>query len=309
MKFLQTHKKETALLFSISALLIAFTFFFFLIPKDAVVYFDGLADTLKLDTVNNAAFFLEFRSTKNDARIRFTGDRIFLLNNSDEMDLAEGIVFQDEATLVTNSSFAIRLEMPDDSLFPIQIEMYNGFDQVNLDEQLRTLCSDDGANLILMRKFPPNVNITLFSTSEIKARGDVDEEAAMSAGEYQVCNADGILIPIQYSHREKIIFQLSDFRIANHAKSTLEISQNSRTEFRDIGHVTISGQGKEDDLRIQLGDLGGYPFRVTLSGFVGPLQIAGESCYLTLPQWLTENMTEILIVFLGTIVAAVFTSQ
>ncbi len=305
------------MLIAVVCLVLVFIFFFCIIPKEASIYFEGMVDSLRLKTVNNSAFYLEFRSSKSDARIRFTSDtelqmvnrELLLHQRIDEIDPETTLLFDDDATLMTNATFTIRLEMQDRSSFPCQIEAYNGSDPFNLTGQMQTLCADNESNLILLHSFPENITITLFSASEINARGDVDEGAAMPAGEYQILNADSIQIPVLSSSQDKMIFEITDFSINSHEKNTLEISQNSRTEFRDMGHVNMSGRAKGKSLGIQLKDLGNYPFTVIISGHVGPLEIAGESCYLTLPQWLTENMTEILSILLGAILGALFTTK
>lgn len=316
----QRHKRVTLAIMLIGILTIVFWAFFMLVPHNSIIYYSGKAEDVRLD-MSAKMLQIAVQYDPYNGIIRFYGeselpDSIWAIDQGlleetplEKLDLYEYMddqtfLFNDgTATLACNNYLELTMEGPDDSDFTYSMSI------------TREDSGNGYMNLITFENFPENTIIYVRGEYEIGMYGNISN-SHMNAGRYRMVGCrrisfspySGSLQSIENTANEldwskaKVLA----FRFTNIGRETLEFTVDSSTEFREIGHIEISGVAKSDgDVVADISDMGAYPILLTLSGRVEDLSMAGHSFYLTYGQWLRINMTSILLALISVIFSAI----
>lgn len=307
----------------LSIWVLAFLIFYIISPRSSVIYYEGTPEELWVEVSEAQQFQRRVRRDSTTGELMFTApenetiyaaNQELLLNTQWEDVDWEGYedtyVFrfsEGSATLRSNDYLVLKIGMPDGVSFSYTLKIENG----------GTNEDDTKINLISISDFPKEAIVTMYSNSEIDMNGNVSENH-MQSGEYRLINCDSVsfyqwsspnsiedsIIPDEMNR--KWHGNISSFRIENSERQVLEFTIDAQTEFREIGHVKLSGDAeKGQELTMDISDLSAYPIPVTLSGSVGRMEIAGHSVYLTSSQWFRANMTQILLALMGVIFSVI----
>lgn len=322
--FLKHNSRVFMLIFILSAMFIAF---FAILPGESYVYYNAEADKVSLGGVSDKYFDLYIPGKDLAGEIFFGAsegkiikvinyDKVqesksykFDINNYDE---ADEFPFTDgTATLLTNDDADLSLEMPEGELFSYDIEIENkSNNQNNDDNDIRCV------NRVTIKNFPKDLRIYIRNSGNINCKGDKTLKE-MKPAKYIVYDCDYIQFDmyessdIKYDTEKSIGLSknIDSFYIQNSEKAELEYTYNSNTEFKELGHLGVYGKAKDNYLKAEIKDLGQYPLPIKIEGRAGKLEIAGESVYLTLRQWITNNMTEIILAVLGIVFTDIITKK
>lgn len=300
---------------------LVFFAFFTIRPQESVIYYQGGSEESEFQVNEIHTVQLRIRSDQNNGRIFFGSDpdklmyivnQELLLNKTlEDLDdtsyWGQGVFPFDHgtATLETAAFLTLTIKMADIEALSYTLRV----EHVSSDE------GDNFVNKVTITDLPEQAVITLRSDSQISMVGNTTEDK-MRAGEYRVLSCDSIsfsLLPPPSENTPAGNWQACpmnvaarSFQIKNCERQMLEFTLNSQTEFREIGHITLSGDVEQDgSLIVDISDLSTYPLPVTLSGHVGRLEIADHSFYPTPKQWLRDNMTQILLALMGVIFSAI----
>ena len=315
--------KIKALVVIASSLVLAFGIFYGISPKSSVIYYEGTPDELWVAVSEAQVFQRRVRRDSGAGELMFTApenktiyavNQELLLNTQwEDVDweaYEDTDVFQfleSSATLRSSDYLVLKIGMPDRVPFSYALKIENG----------GTNEDDTKMNLISISDFPEEAIVTMYSNSEIEMKGNVSGNH-MQSGEYRLINCDSVSF-YQWSPTDTIADSVApdevnqewrgnirSFHIKNSERQVLEFTVDAQTEFREIGHINLSGDAEEgQELTMDISDLSAYPIPVTLSGSVGRMEIAGHSLYLTLSQWLRANMTQILLALMGVIFSVI----
>lgn len=300
---------------------IVFWFFFRIRPQESVIYYQGCSEESEFQVNEIHAFQLRIKSDQNNGRIFFGSD-------------------PDEMMYIVNQELS-----PDSILENLDVESYWGQDIFPFDQGSATLQSadfltltikmekdealsyllrvervpaDDGNGVksqVTITNLPEEAVITIRSDSQIYMVGNTTGDE-MRSGEYRVLYCDSVSFTLLSPPSEDIPTDgwqaypmnmvVKSFQVKNSERQMLEFTVDTQTEFREIGHISLSGDAEQDgSLTVDISDLSAYPLPVTLSGSVGRLEIEGHSIYPTPKRWLRENMTQILMALMGVIFSAI----
>lgn len=313
-----------AIIFTFILLIIwalAFWAFFTIRPQESVVYYKGGSEESEFQVNEIHTFQLRIRSDQNNGRIFFGSDSDKMMYIVDqELLLNEALEDFDDTSYWGQGVFpfdhgSATLETAD--FLTLTIKMANN-EALSYTLKVEHVLADDGdnyVNKVTITDLPGQAVITLRSDSQIFMLGNTTEDK-MWSGEYRVLSCDCIsfsLLPPPLKNTPAGNWQACpmnvaarSFQIKNCERQMLEFTLDSQTEFREIGHITLSGDAEQDgSLIVDISDLSTYPLPVTLSGHVGKLEIADHSFYPTPKQWLRDNMTQILLALMGVIFSAI----
>ena len=323
-------KNKTRVIVSVFILVIwvlAFWGFYVISPRSSVIYYEGTPEELWVEVSEVKGFQRRVMRDSASGELMFkapTNETIYAVNqelllNSQWEDVnwepyEDTYIFrflEGRATLRSSDYLALKIGMPDGSSFSYTLNIENGG------------TNEDNAkiNLISISDFPKEAIVTMYSNSKIDMNGNVSGNH-MQSGEYRLINCDSVSFyqwspsnTIEDSPTSNEVDQewhgsISSFHIKNSERQVLEFTIDAQTEFREIGHVNLSGDAeKGQELTMEISDLSAYPIPVTLSGSVGRMEIAGHSLYLTPNQWFRANMTQILLALMGVIFSVIFMRQ
>lgn len=291
--------------------------FFKIRPQESVIYYQGSSEESEFQVNETHTFQFRIRSDKNNGKILFGSDprklmyivnQELLLNETwEDLDtesyLGQGMFPFDEgsATLESTDFLTLTIRMPNDEALSYLLRVEH-------------VTADDGdypKSHLTITALPEEAVITIRSDSQIKMKGNTTEDI-MWPGEYKVLYCDSISFSLFHPAPEDaeaddwqgypINMAVRSFQIKTSERQVLELTVDSQTEFREIGHIALSGDEEQDgSLMVDISDLSACPLPVTISGNVGRLDIAGHSFYQTPEQWLRENMTQILMALMGVI--------
>ena len=300
---------------------IAFWGFFKIRPQESVIYYQGSSEESEFQVNETHTFQLRIRSDQNNGRIFFGSDPDKLMyivdqglltnetweNLETESHIGQGVFpfKQGSATLESADFLTLTIKMP-------------GNETLSYSLRVEHVPADDGngfKNQVTITDLPEEAAITIRSNSQIYMVGNITGDE-MRSGEYRVLFCDSVSfslfpppsedVPADNWQAYPMNMVARSFQIKNSERQVLEFTVDTQTEFREIGHITLSGDAEQDgSLTVDISDLSTYPLPVTLSGSVGRLEIAGHSFYPTPAQWLRENMTQILLALMGVIFSAV----
>lgn len=314
------HKRVTLAIILIGILIIVFWAFFMLVPHNSIIYYSGNAEDVRLD-MSAKMLQIDVQDDPYNGIIRFYGeselsDSIWAIDQAlleeiplEKLDLYEYMddrtfLFNDgTATLDCTNYLELTMESPDDSDFTYSISI------------TREDSGNGYKNLITIDNFPENTIIYVRGESEIGMYGNISN-SHINAGRYRMMGCRRItfspysksLQPIENKANEPdwSNVKVLAFQFTNIKRETFEFTVDSSTEFKEIGHIVISGVAKSDgDVSASISDMGAYPILLTLSGSVEELSMAGHSFYLTYGQWLRMNMTPILLALISVIFSAI----
>lgn len=301
--------------------IIVFWAFFKIRPQESVIYYQGGSEESEFQVNEIHTFQIRIRSDQNNGRIFFGSDPdklMYIVNqelllNETLQDLddtsywGQGVFPFDHgsATLETTPFLTLTIKMVDNEALSYTLRV----EHVSTDE------GDNFVNKVTITDLPEQAVVTLHSNSQISMSGNTTEDK-MQSGEYRVLSCDSIsfsLLPPPPEDTSDSNWQACpmnvvarSFQIKNSERQMLEFTVASQTEFKEIGHIALSGDAEQDgSLSVDISDLSTYPLPVTLSGRVGRLEIAGHSFYPTPTQWLRDNMTQILLALMGVIFSAI----
>lgn len=301
------------------AVLIPLTIFllFYAWPKSSAIYFDGTTDQATFSFCSERQIAYSVKSdTEHNGKVVFENDGTELIlavkTSSPEetfQQAREGKysnqelsreVFAFDDGKATLSSFApdpqskprmtITLKPPEGGSFTYDME-------VTRDE-------GDGNgewNQIELKNFSKDIAIELSSACDINMKGTGETMPAML---YQIFGCKSIkfyAVPaisedpeIGYNSRFKE--PLKSFQFTNTERDTIEITYRAETNFVEIGHVEMEGTVQPDqELMLEISDMGQYPLPVKLSGQVGKLTMGGVNCYPNPAQWVLDKRSELLL--------------
>ncbi|MDO4300524.1 MAG: hypothetical protein Q4D26_03925 [Clostridia bacterium] len=321
--FFKHNSRVFMLIFILLAMFIAF---FLILPGESYVYYNAEADKVSLSGVSDKYFDLHIPGKDLAGEIFFgaSEDKIIKIINYDKIQESKSYKFDvnnyDEAaefpfadgtaTLLTNDDADLSLEMPEGVPFSYDIEIENKNNNQNNDNN--TGC----VNRVTIKNFPGDLKICIRNSGNINCKGDKTLKE-MKPAKYIVYDCDYIQFDmygsadIKYDTEKSIGLSenIDSFYIQNSEKAELEYTYNSNTEFKELGHLGVYGKAKDNNLKAEIKDLGQYPLPIKIEGRAGRLEIAGESVYLTLRQWITNNMTEIILAVLGIVFTDIITKK
>lgn len=301
------------------AVLIPLTIFllFYAWPKSSAIYFDGTVDQATFSFCSERQIAYSVKSDiEHNGKVVFENDGTELIlavktSASEETfhQAREGKysdqelgreVFAFDSGIATLSSLtpdpqvkprmAITLKPPEGGSFTYDME-------VTQDE-------GDGNgewNQIELKNFSKDIAIELSSTCDINMKGTAETMPAML---YQVFGCKSITfyaVPAspedpETGYDSRLKEPLKTFRFTNTERDTIEITYRAETNFVEIGHVEMEGTVQPDqELMLEIGDIGQYPLPVKLSGQVGELTMGGVNCYPNPKQWVLDKRSELLL--------------
>lgn len=322
LKELKNHSKTIIFTCMILVVLvIAFWGFFKIRPQESVIYYQGGSEESEFQVSEIHTFQLRIRSDQNNGRIFFGSDPdklMYIVNR--ELPLNEALEHLDDEFYRGKVVFpfdqgSASLESADFLTLTIKMEDSKALSYKLSVEHVPPDDGDSLVNRVTITDLPEHAVITMRSDSQIYMDGNTTGDE-MRSGEYWVLFCDSISFSLLPPPAEDaptgdcqaypMNMAVKSFQIKNSERQMLEFTVDSRTEFREIGHIALSGDAEQDgSLMVDISDLSAYPLPVTLSGSVGRLEIAGHSFYPTLKQWLRDNMTQILMALMGVIFSAI----
>ena len=264
-----------------------FISFYAISPRSATIYYSGSSEESRFEVVKEQRLMFEVRSNESTQPLMFRGSKEQIIRVVD-YDLSQGMQLEDPDSTAhedqifpfnggsagffcDESPILLTIRMPDNICFSYSLEVKN------------VATSEGAKNLITISNFPETAIVTMRSDTEIEIYGNRTEDQLQLA-EYQIFNCDNISFYASHSQNDTAntkeegssdVFgwqkkSISFFEITNPERQTLEFTTDARVEFREIGHVTLSGNvesGKK--LEVDISDFGAYPLPVTISGNVG----------------------------------------
>ena len=325
---MKNHRKTIIATCIILALwVIVFLAFFKVRPQNSVIYYQGNSEESEFQVNEIHTFQLRIRSDQNNGQIFFGSDPdklIYIVNQElslnqelplnmilDDSDIEPHVgqdIFpfdQGSATLESTNYLTLTIKMEKNEALSYLLKV----ERVPADD------GDGFKSQVTITDFPEKAVITIRSDSQIYMAGNTTRDK-MRAGEYRVFSCDSVSfsllpppsedIPTDGWQAYPMNMVVKSFQVKNSERQVLEFTVDTQTEFREIGHISLSGDAEQDgSLTVDISDLSAYPLPVTLSGSVGRLEIAGHSFYPTPKQWLRENMTQILLALMGVIFSAI----
>ena len=304
---------------------IAFLSFFWIRPQKSVIYYQGCSEESEFQVNEIHTFQLRIKSDQNNGRIFFGSDpdeMMYIVNqelspdsileNLDVKSYWGQYIFpfdQGSATLESADFLTLTIKMEKNEALSYLL-------------RVERVPADDGNGFksqVTITNLPEEAVVTIRSDSQIYMAGNTTGDE-MRSGEYSVLYCDSISFTLLSPPSEEPSEDIStddweaypmnlvvkSFQVKNSERQMWEFTVDTQTEFREIGHISLSGDAEQDgSLTVDISDLSAYPLPVTLSGSVGRLEIAGHSIYPTPDRWLRENMTQILMALMGVIFSAI----
>lgn len=301
---------------------------FYAWPKSSAIYFDGTADQAAFSFCSDRQIAYGVKSDiEHNGKIVFETDGTELIlavktsapeetfqqareGRYSDQELGREVFAFDGgiATLVSlapdpqvKPRMAITLKPPEGGSFTYDME-------VTRDE-------GDGSgewNRIELKNFSKDAVIELSSTCDINMKGTSETMPAML---YQIFGCKSIAfyaVPAspkdsEIGYDSRLRAPLKSFRFTNMERDTIEITYRAETNFVEIGHVEMKGKAQQDqELTLEISDMGQYPLPVKLSGQAGELTMGGVNCYPNPKQWVLDKRSELLLSIAGLFIGLMF---
>ena len=316
MKFsFRTWAKKHNIITSLSVAILIFAGFFWILPKTAVVYYSNIVEKAEFKVINDPRFVVGIVSDRDSkeeryGRVEFLCDEdnvMYLVEASNAPDSIEDITGADYidtfdftngiATLSSYGDMSIFVESANSKSLSYCINMVTNERHPYFGK----------VNEIVLSEFGGDYEIYLASTAEIIMKDNFDPNVKMRKPQYRVYGCDSIKFYMKaFDDGNKNFAEfnktISDFSLDNKGKHTLEFTMTANTQFKEIGNIDLSGKGVGASLSVDIKDLGSIPLRISVSGRVKEMEVSGMSCFIKVGQWLTENMTPILLSLITSLV-------
>lgn len=298
-------------------------------PKSSAIYFEGTADQAEFTFSSDKRAVYKVKSyNQYNGKIVFGADKtkmFFIVDASmpeDEIQQirkngypsgktsSEVFWFKDgsatlssksESAPTVNSLMTLILESPDGNNFSYNMEI--------------TQSEGDGSgpwNQIELKNFPEDLIIQLHSSFDIDMKGTTKK---IPLGLYRIIDCSSITfyaVPASPGDSEigyefQLKKALDHFQFINTERDTFEITYRAETNFIEIGHVKMEGDAqKEQELILEISDIGQYPLPVKLYGQAGALTMGGVNCYPNQYQLILDKRSELLFSIVGLYVGLAF---